>query len=467
MPAWVEGVVDRCLEKRPESRFGSMGEVLAALDEAAGADPLPVAAPWRSPWLRWLVPLLGLIVLVVLAVWAVTPPAPLETVGTDDAKAYAAYEEGREHVRAYLDDAEVEAAVAAFRRAVDRDSTFALAHTGLGEAYAVKARMVGDTALAGQAQRHALEALRLDPGIAGAHVTLGTLELDAGHPREALARFRIALGVDSTSGSVWRAQGDAYRALGEVAAAEGAYRRSIELDPEYWGGYNKLGNLYFNVGDYDRAARRSEAALEADPGNPYVTENFAGTLFQLGRFDEAEEAYRRLVRVRPSAWSHANLGTVYFYEGEYAAAADHYVRALRYSRGDYGILGYLASAYACIPGREGEARETFQRAIAALTATSGWAEDPVRTSELATCHVGVGEVERAVELARAATSPEPHNVDVAINVASVYAEAGDEARAARWLCEASSMGYSQDLILRTPEFEELVTSPSFFDRCVE
>ena len=467
VPAWVEGVVDRCLEKRPESRFGSMGEVLAALDEAARLDPPPVLPPRRTRRLTWLVPLLGLIVLAMLAVWAVRGARPSDLIGTSDPKAYALYLEGQEDLKEYMDPVRVDAAADALVRAVDRDSTFAAAHAALGESYLRKYQHTGDSAWVNLAREHTRHALRLDPRSSGAYVSLGLMDLVEGRARESLGEFRRAQGLNSTSAAVWRGIGDAYKALGDTRAAEHAFRKAIALDSTYWVGYNKLGSLLFSSGDYEGAAREFERLLVLEAENVHGLNNLGAALMALERYSEAEDVFLHLVTVHPNAWAHTNLGTIYFYEtGDHERAADHYERALQYQPGAYSILGNLAQAYAQLPGYAQRSQETFRRAAEALEAEPGWSEDPLRLSELALYYASVGEAQRAELLVEDALSPRPEQVDVMVNAASTFVQLGDSLRAAEWLCEAIGGGYAPRRIAKIPELSPIAAKPVFTSSCL-
>src|SRR6185369_6426149 len=121
---------------------------------------------------------------------------------TDNANAYHLYLKGRYFWNKRTIDG-LNRGIESFRQAIDKDPSYALAHVGLADCYALLAQ--GDPPRAPKevfplSKAHALEALKLDDTLAEAHATLGFIRTN----------FE------------WDWQG-----------AEQEYRRAIELNASY------------------------------------------------------------------------------------------------------------------------------------------------------------------------------------------------------------------------------------------
>ena len=444
VPAHVEGVIDRCLQKNPSDRYVDAGGVLEALDLGSSKNGVasrswPIGARARRS------------LVVAAALVAITVAAVVLFPRGSGARAF--YESGASGLAHHYDSAHLTTAITALRRAVASDTAYAEAEAALSRALVLEGQRGADTAASAQARYHAERALQLDPGLAAGHEALGLVELWKGDPQEARAEFRLALHLDSLSVGAWRGVGDAYLAVGEPAAAENAYRRALQLDPDDWYTHHRMGYAYYSVGEYEAAAEAYGRVLELTPGNGDALLNRGGLLFALERFDEAEDEFRRLVSVRPDGDAHTNLGTSLFYAGEFRQAADQYERALRHDPGDYEKLGYLAASYAELGERE-RAAIKFREAAAALRASPGWDDDPQRVSELATYEAALGSDREASRLIESVAVPPPSSVYVVLNVASAYGLLGDPPRAAEWACTAAQAGYPVSLLRRTPALRD-------------
>jgi TolB-like protein/DNA-binding winged helix-turn-helix (wHTH) protein/Flp pilus assembly protein TadD len=212
-----------------------------------------------------------------------TPPGD---VGTTDLQAYEAYLLGRD----YLNRRPIgwwEKSVAAYRQAVARDPQYARAHAGLALALAVRApslRAAGDAVdEAGSAAKRALE---LDPQLGTAYAALGVLALND-----------------------------------RPADAEPLLRRAIVLDPQLSSARSWLAAALDAQGRHEEARRELELALQRDPLNPLLIENYGGALQLAGQYDEARRSYERLQKLpQPPASAYVRMSNLELTRGNLTEA---------------------------------------------------------------------------------------------------------------------------------------------------
>src|SRR5439155_1764213 len=75
------------------------------------------------------------------------------------------------------------------------------------------------------------------------------------------ARAQVEFGIDVAGRGLWR---------------EAMYRweRAVELDPTYAAAYNNLAIAYEHQGQFAKARRAYEKALQLEPNNPQIRQNF-------------------------------------------------------------------------------------------------------------------------------------------------------------------------------------------------
>lgn len=117
------------------------------------------------------------------------------------------------------------AALTLFEGAVGQRPNFALAENDLGVVLRSVCRH--EAALAAFDR-----AIAADPGFAPAHCNRGLLLLAGGRREEAEASFRSVIAITAVSLIDWRNRAAALQHLGLGDAAERAWRRALELDPE-------------------------------------------------------------------------------------------------------------------------------------------------------------------------------------------------------------------------------------------
>ena len=249
---------------------------------------------------------------------------PLVPEPTNQIEAYTLYLQGRFFWNQRTGDG-LRRAIEHFNGAIERDSTFALAYSGLSDAHA-------SLAIYGYAPMEevlptmratAARALELDPGLAEAHTSLAQVNME---------------------GNRW-------------AAAERELALALELNPGYAAAHGLRSQLAAIAGHLDESAESARRAYELDPLSP-ARAFFYGSILLLAReYDAAEEHLREAAELEP------DFGAAYLLLGRlYASTGRNEEALLAVGRGDSlsppVARGLSASVYA----RSGE-RERAERLL--------------------------------------------------------------------------------------------------------
>lgn len=147
--------------------------------------------------------------------------------------------------------------------------------------------------------------------------------------------------------------------LGTVTAVENLawhddarlFEQAIARDPAYVEGRIALAYHHLEREEYEKSAQLASAAVRdgEDPEiggywSPVVAyTNLGLALYHLGRLDEAEPEFTRVVELAPGlAPAHLQLGMIDVQRSSFAAAQDHFERALELLPRDTRVVGNLA-----------------------------------------------------------------------------------------------------------------------------
>ena len=112
-------------------------------------------------------------------------------------------------------------------------------------------------------------------------------------------------------------KGQVYALQGNGSAAEGEYRRALEIDPNYLPAYSSLAALFINSNQQDRAIAEYKKILEIRPDNAAVYTLIGMLEDQRQNFDAAADNYRKaLERDQNSAIAANNLSWLYAVTGK-------------------------------------------------------------------------------------------------------------------------------------------------------
>jgi tetratricopeptide (TPR) repeat protein len=134
------------------------------------------------------------------------------------------------------------------------------------------------------------------------HYTLGGLYTWDRKQGEALEHFRaaheLAERLEDTQRQVWSLNGlgIVYADLGRHEEAIAAYRRAIDLDPEYASPHNNLGDTYLQLGRLEEARAESQERVHLSPDDALSAQVSLGIIARhRGDDEQATRHFRRAV----------------------------------------------------------------------------------------------------------------------------------------------------------------------------
>jgi tetratricopeptide (TPR) repeat protein/predicted Ser/Thr protein kinase len=281
----------------------------------------------------------------------------IASVTTESLAAYEAYLKGREEFTKFW----WREANSSFKKAVELDPSFAMAHLYLSFTYRVlanpEARIEAITKAMELAAR-ATEKERLY--IEAAYAT--AVEDDS-EKRYRLLQELVKKYPKEKDAYGWL--GGYYGNLGDWEKLLEMYNKALELDPNFGLVHNNLGYFYRNIGNIEKSIEHFERYVSIDPYNPNALDSLADANFWLGRVDEALEKYKEALEVKPDFHlSMRNISYIYAFKEEYDEALrriDGYITA--HPDPNSQIRGYKFKGFYCAwLGRFDESLDYFKQA---------------------------------------------------------------------------------------------------------
>jgi TolB-like protein/Flp pilus assembly protein TadD len=262
--------------------------------------------------------------------------ARLAQVRTIDPAAHQSYLKGRYALNKYTEN-DLRDALAHFKASLQADPNYAPAYAGMADTYtALRSVWVEPSIVMPPAKEAAGRAIKLDPNLAEAHVSLGSIKafydfdwpgaeaeltralelnpnLAAGHhqnalllsamgrSKEAIAEILRAEDLDPLAPMIVSDVGWVYYTARDYPRALAAGRKAVALDPAFWYGHLTLGLGYEKTGRLDDAIASYERARKLDSG-PLVLEMLGGAYAAAGRTEDARKVLAQLTRMEQARY---------------------------------------------------------------------------------------------------------------------------------------------------------------------
>jgi TolB-like protein/tRNA A-37 threonylcarbamoyl transferase component Bud32 len=185
-------------------------------------------------------------------------------------------------------------AVAAFNRAIARDSNYARAWAGLAEATVLLPQYndttESDTVVLARAEAAARRAVAIDSTLPDVQLALARSQSAEFHFREALQSVNRVIAADPTSTLAYTLKYEILTALGRAIAADSASRRAVELDGLSALALNNRAISFWTADKLDSAVHYSERAVAVDPSNAQWKRTLQAIYASAGRLKDARKA---------------------------------------------------------------------------------------------------------------------------------------------------------------------------------
>jgi tetratricopeptide (TPR) repeat protein len=265
-------------------------------------------------------------------------------------KAYEYYVKGMHYIKTKyvlsFREEDFKAGVDMFKKAIEFDSTYALAYFGLLWAYEHHYQATDNELDRKQAEQYAENAWNLDSNSALTNAGMGYMYYEYRRDHEkAFVYLRKALAMNPNIGEVNFLVGMCYLYLGLYEFGVKYLSKSIELDPFYFWGPYKLASCYMRLGQFEKALHYYNKYFELAPIEPLILPGqYASLNIMMRRYGIAEEILQKGEKTEPNAkWVKRYRAVLFADRGQKEKALTLYRNSEVYA-----LLGMKDEAIKCL-----------------------------------------------------------------------------------------------------------------------
>ncbi len=289
---------------------------------------------------------------------------------TTDAAASEEYLRGRDCMGRFIYHTiareDVEAAIAHFKRAIELDPGFALAHSALGGCYVNRVlKGLGEPGDHERAEVAFHQALALDPKLLEARMHMVFIHLhraERSKARAGVERLRQEypndVGVHFVRGVVARLDGAYERALR-------SFERMVRLNPaeQVVASYNRA-RIFMYQNRYEEALLELDKGAAMEPDHPLIKAFRASVLYYRGEVEAAIDILKQVLQSHPTLDGVRPILAIFLSaQGKYQDANELLTAKVKeVAAADYDIAYWVGSAYS-LQGNRAEALKWLETAV--------------------------------------------------------------------------------------------------------
>ncbi len=284
----------------------------------------------------------------------------LQKRATDNAEAWEEYLRGRDNFGRFifrtLDIEDCEAAIQNFKRAIELDSHFALAYSGLGACYCNRFfKGMGDAEDYTHAETAFTKAFFYDPNVVEARVLMAMIYMARGEKKKARSEIETLQKQFPNEAPLYFVKGVVHRLDGEYEESLKAFEKLSRLDPaaRAVSAYNRA-RIYIYKGDYVSAIREIEKGEKVEPNHPMLKIFRSGVYYYRGDREDAIKLMSSVLEEHPEMDGIRPLYAIYLAGAgrREEALAQLTDEALALSRADHDMAYWVGSTYSILGDKD-------------------------------------------------------------------------------------------------------------------
>jgi serine/threonine-protein kinase len=315
----------------------------------------------------------------------------------ENPEAYNYYLQGRFYYNKFAGADNFNKAIYYFKEAIKIEPNYALAYAGIASSYMILwvYNYLPPEKCRPQMKEAAEHSIRLDNEIAESHIVMARMKmyyewdfaaatieykkaielnpnLAEAHDRyaiclslldnytEAAKQASIAYSLDPISLLINDNVATVYWLAGDYEKVLEYGRRSVELDPNFWGGHNNVGRGFMYMKRYKDALPEFKKAVDQNYSS--ITLRYLGTLYGLmGEKVKAREMLEKMENLRGKQWvGNCDIGIVYVSLGEFDKAIQYFEIAMDKREGFMLYLKFYARYFPEF-GRDPRTKKLLER----------------------------------------------------------------------------------------------------------
>ena len=289
---------------------------------------------------------------------------------TENHEAWEEYLRGRDNFGRFifrtLAVEDCHAAIQNFKKAIEMDSHFALAYSGLGACYVNRVfKGMGEPEDYTLAEAAFSKAFFYDPNVVEARVLMVMIYLARGEKKKAHSEIELLHRQFPNDAPLYFVKGVVHRLSGEYDESLKAFEKLSRLDPaaRAVSAYNSA-RIFIYKREYDKALEHIERGEKAEPNHPMLKIFRSGVYYYRGDKEMAIELMEKVLQEHPEMDGIRPLYAVYLAGAgrEQEAREQLTDGALGVSRADHDSAYWVASTYSLL-GEKDLAFKWLARAI--------------------------------------------------------------------------------------------------------
>ncbi len=279
---------------------------------------------------------------------------------TENADAWEEYLRGRDHFGRFIfrtiDAEDCDAAIVNFKRAIELDTHFALAYSGLGACYANRVfKGLGEPEDYTYAEAAFSKAFFYDPNVVEARVLMVMIYMARGEKKKARSEIELLQKQFPNDAALYFVTGVINRLDGKYEESLKAFEKLSRLDPaaRAVAAYNR-SRIFLYRKEYDRAIEELDKGSRVEPNHPMIKIFRSAVWYYQGKKDEAINGILSVLKDNPRMDGIKPLCAEFLAGAGRTeeALAQLTPEALAISRADHDMAYWVGSTYALLGDKD-------------------------------------------------------------------------------------------------------------------